>query len=110
DVGARLVFVAQVVPQFRGAAGSQRDHLVREMGVVSGGFAMAESSQRFHHRILPLRLPSVDDVVYFGDVAEVRMIPFAIRRGDPAAVAVGIAVQLAKSKAPPRAAELPTWL
>ena len=78
DVGARLVFVAKLVAKFRGTARGQRDHLVGKMRVVIGCFSVAQPAQRFDHGVLRLGLPGVDHVVDFGDVAEVRMIFFAI--------------------------------
>src|ERR1700687_2763716 len=84
DVAARLVFLAQVVAEFRRAAWSQRDHLVGEVRVMLSGLTMAESAQGFDDRVLRLRLTGVDNVVNFGDVAEVRMIFFSVHRGNPA--------------------------
>ena len=107
DVGARLVFFAQVVAEFGGAARGQRDHLVGKMRVVVGGLAVAEAAQGFDDRVLRLRLAGIDDVVDLRDVAEVRMILLAVRRGNPAVVAVRIAVELAISEVAPQQAELP---
>jgi len=39
---------------------------------------MPEFAQRFDDRVLRLRLARIDDVVDFGDIAEVRMILFTV--------------------------------
>jgi hypothetical protein len=76
------------------------------MRVVVGRFVVAESAQGFDYCVLGFGLASVDDVVDFRDVAEVRMNLFAVNRGYPALVLIGIAVELAISKIAPEQSEL----
>ena len=97
----------RVVAEFGGAARSERDHLVRKMSVVVGGFVVAESAQGFDDGVLRFRLAGVDHVVDFGDIAEVGMILLALHGRDPALVLVGIAVELAIAEVAPEQAELP---
>ena len=107
NVGARFVFFAERVAEFGGTARRQRDHLVRKMGVVVGGFVVAESSQGFDDSILRLGLAGVDDVIDFGDVAEMRMIFFALDGRDPAVVLIRIAIKLAVTEIAAEQAKLP---
>src|ERR1700679_75023 len=74
DVGTRLLLFAERVAEFGGTAGRERDHLVGKMRVVVGGFIVIKSAQSFDDSALCLGLSGIDDVVDFGDVAEVRMI------------------------------------
>src|SRR5579863_7425814 len=78
DVGAGLVFFAQCVAEFGGAARGERDHLVRKMGVVVGGIVVSESAKGFDDGVLRFGLAGVNDVVDFGDAAEVRMVLFSM--------------------------------
>src|ERR1700739_3065273 len=77
NIGSGLVLLAERVAEFGGAARGKRDHLVRKMRVVIGGFVMAEAAQRFDDGILRLGLARVDGVVDLGDIARVGMIPVA---------------------------------
>ncbi len=45
DVGLLLVFLADGVAEFDGAAWGERDHLVAEVGVVIGGCGEAHATQ-----------------------------------------------------------------
>src|SRR5579863_4348755 len=81
------------------------------MGVVRSGFAMAKPAQSLDDRILRFGLAGVDDVVDFGDIAEVGMgflgVGVVGRRGNPAVVGVGIAIELAIGEITAQEAELP---
>ena len=71
------------------------------------GFVVAEAAQGFDHRVLRLGLASIDHVVDFGDVAEVRMIFLAVGGRNPTLVLIGIAIELAIAEIAPQQAELP---
>src|SRR5579862_2595229 len=77
------------------------------MGVVIGGFSVAQAPERLNDSVLRLRLPSVNDVVYLGHVAEVWMIFLSLDRRYPAIVLIGIAEKLAVSEVSPEQPELP---
>src|SRR5579863_6912601 len=95
DVGAGLVFFAQCVAEFGGAARGERDHLIRKMRVVIGGLVVSEGAQGFDDGVLRLGLTSINDVVDFGDTTEVRMIGFSVLGGNPALVLIRIKIELA---------------
>ena len=77
------------------------------MRVVVGGLVVAEPAQGFDHRVLRFRLPRIDHVVNFRNVAEMRMIFLALHGGYPALVLVGIAVELAIAEIATQQAKLP---
>src|SRR5208282_6031059 len=78
DPRTPLIFIAKLVAKFGSAARRERDHLVGEVRIAIGGFAVAESAESFDHRVLRLRLACIDDVVNFRHIAEVWMISLAI--------------------------------
>src|SRR5258708_22238297 len=84
DVGTRLVFVAERVAEFGGAARRERDHLVGEMGVVIGGFVMAESAEGFDYRVLRFGLAGVGHLVGFCGVARGGGVPLPLPCRKPA--------------------------
>src|ERR1700691_4840117 len=77
------------------------------MRVVVRSLVVAESAQRFNHRVLRLSLAGVDHVVDFGDAAKVWMVWLALHRRYPAFMLVRIAVELAISKIAAEQTELP---
>src|SRR5207244_2580214 len=78
DVGASFVFIREFVAEFRGAAGRESDHFVREMSVVVGLLLVAKLAQRLKDRVLGFGLARVNDVVDLADLDEMRMIGLSI--------------------------------
>src|SRR5205823_12980861 len=106
-MGAALVFLGKLVTELGGTTGRECDHLVRKVSVVVSLVLVSQPSQGFDHRVLHLRLASVNHVVALTNVAKVGVLGFAIGARNPALVLVGIEVKLAVAEVFSQQTELP---
>src|SRR5947207_2607419 len=77
------------------------------MGVVVGGFVVSKAAQGLDDRVLCLSLASVNDVIDFSDIAEVRVLGLAVLGRYPALMSVGIQIKSAIAEIFSQQSELP---
>src|ERR1700683_4740501 len=107
DPRPALIFIAKFVAQFRSAARSERDHLIRKMGIPIRSLVVPELAQSLDHRILSLRLPGIDYVVNLSHPAKMRMVFLPTGGRYPAIMSIRITIKSPIAEVAPQQPKLP---